>query len=774
MNSIIKREGYSDRYDRTRHHHAIAFQDVGRDGHGIYLQSSDLNEIQSRAADQTRRVGDYILQDGRITDGPDPVVEVIDEETIRVRLPDCSIYIGGLVHDVPGATFEFSSEGEFVIGVRTTERLITDIEADDLKGDIAGTEAYMEEGASRVELTVAWGHSLDGDAAPLVVVYSVKNGAIITTETNTEYSEIYLALANYSRESNGGFVHKGCIVSSVGRNADGEQVFAVSEGVAYVNGRRLPRAQSLRFAIAEEPDLREVAGEPHAFTEGTGGTQTFELAKGPIESVQKILVIKEATETVVHGAFSGAVDPLAHSSVKEIIEIRAGDTVYATPASWLLSQGAIDWSPSGAEPAPGSSYEVKYRYYENVAADAFDRDSITVTGPASDTDVLVDYKYKLPRIDVLAMAQDGALIYLRGTSAISRARPPAVPSNLLELAQITNFWGVTPGVQQSQVRNYPYDRLMRLESMVIDIFDLMAQQRLKDDATAKEVAAKRGVFADPFHDDDLRDQGIAQTAAAFGGKLRLPILARTHNLTLTTGLQHLDFTQEVIISQLRESGSMKINPYAVYSPVPARASLNPATDMWEETNTVWLSDETKSFAAPQGEYISGISIAESVDLARETTAEAKYIRQRELAFRLEGFIPGETLKGMWFDDEIVTPTGHNAADEDGIITGVFTIPANVPTGSKVTYFEGSAGTVASCAYVARGIITTEEYRLATTMRTTTATMPTPVVNNTVVNNITNVTNVTNQTNDRHANSTVVRRGGDGGTSAGSGHSTGNW
>lgn len=773
MNSIIKRPGFGDRYDRARRQHAIAFQDLGRDGQGIYLQSADLNEIQSRSADQTRRVADYILQDGRIVDGPDPVVEIIDDDTIRVRLPDCSIYIGGLVHDVPGATFELSNEGDFIIGVRSTEELVNDIEDAGLKGSIPGTEAFAEEGASRIEINVAWGHSLDGNLAPLISVYSVKDGAIITTETNTEYSEIYLAMANYSRESNGSFVNNGCIVSSVGRNADGDQVFAVSEGTAYVNGRRLPRAQSLRFAIAEQPDLRDVSGEPHPYEGATGGSQTFAVSKTPIESVQRILIVKETTEVVVHGAFSGATDPLQHSSVKEVIEVKSGSTTYLSPASWLLSQGAIDWSPTGPEPAPGASYTVKYRYYENVAADEVGRDFITVSGMATDTDVLFDYKYKLPRIDILAMAQDGALLYLRGTSAISRARPPSVPSNLLELAQITNNWGLTPGVKQTQVRNYPYERLTRMETMLLDIFDLVAQERLKTDITAKEVAAKRGMFVDAFNDDDMRDQGIAQTAACFGGKMRLPILARPHNLTIAAGLQHLDYTQEIIISQLRQSGSMKINPYAVYSPVPARASLSPATDMWEEKDSVWLSDTTKSFAASSGEYISGISLSEQVDLVRETVAEAKIIRQRELAFKIEGFIPGETLKNMWFDDEIVTPTGHSPADEAGIISGNFTIPPNIPTGSKVVYFEGSVGTVASCSYVARGTITTEEYRLATTLNTTTATMPVPVVNNTVVNNVTNVTNVTNVINQSSANSTVVRRGGDGGTSPGSGHSTGN-
>lgn len=157
MNSIIKRPGFDDRYDRTRRQHAIAFPDLGRDGQGIYLQSADLNEMQSRALDQTRRGLDYILQDGRIMDGQDPVVEVEDDDNIRVRLPASPIYIGGIVHDVAGATFVLPNKGDVTIGVRSTELLVSDIQDESLKGQISGTEAFMEEGPSRVEIVVEWG-----------------------------------------------------------------------------------------------------------------------------------------------------------------------------------------------------------------------------------------------------------------------------------------------------------------------------------------------------------------------------------------------------------------------------------------------------------------------------------------------------------------------------------------------------------------------------------------------------------------------------------------
>ncbi len=758
MTSIIQRPGYRDRYDRARRQHAIAFQDLGRDGQGIYLQSDDLNEIQSRAADQVRRVGDYILQDGRITDGQTPVVQVVDDDNISVTLPACAIYIGGLVHDVDAATFTLPTTGDLTIGVRTAQTLVTDVELADLKGDVPGTEAYMEEGASRIEIVVTWGHSLDGNAQPLHSVFQVHNGTILTTSTNTDLSEIYKSLGQYSRESNGSFVNTGFATTALGPDGAGNQVFSVSEGVAYVNGTRVVRQQSMRLTVKEQPDLRNVDAEPHAFTEATGGTQTFTVSKSPISSISRITVEKEVTETVIHGPYSGAVDPLQHPSVTAILEITQGATTYA--AGWLLSQGQIDWSPTGDEPAPGSSYTVKYRYNENIQADAVTRDTVTVSGAANGTNVLIDYAYKLPRIDAVCMDATGSLVYLTGVSAVSRPRAPVIPSTMIELSLVSNDWGQMPTVTASGLRNMPYSELLDLRSMVLDLYDLVAQERLKTDAKARAPGSSRGVFVDNFDDDDMRDQGIPQTGAVFGGKLTLPIRATVHEFPTFNGIRFLDFTDTSVIVQNRRSAAMKINPYATYTPMPGRASLEPSTDIWTDTTTAWTSPETQTFTAAEGEYISGISLSEQVQKIGETTVAAEYIRQRDVNFRLEGFIRTETLKTMTFDGITVVPSVISGpADDDGVITGTFTVPANVTTGSKTVYFEGSAGTKASCTYVGRGEITVEEYRLASSLQTSTATLPVPVVQNTVINNTTVVNNITNV---NQANSDLSRGGGSNG------------
>lgn len=753
MNSIIERDGYGSRFDRSKKRHAVAYPDKV-----LYLQSKDLNEAQDMALDHTRRVAEYILQDGRIVDGTDPIVTVSDDDHIRVQIPACAIYLGGIVHDVLAADFTLPNKGDIIIGVRRSDRVVTDIEDATLKGDIEGTEAFAEDGPSRIEITVTWGHSLDSNADPVLSVFQVRDGVILTTSTNIDFSEIYNAIGAYSRESNGSFVNNGFLVTALGPNTEGKQVFSISEGTAYVDGRRVVRRQSLRFDMQEIPDLRNVDAEPHPFTVATGGTQVFAVSKAPIAEVRRVTVEKETTDPIVHGPYTGVTDPLPHSSVTAILEIKAGTTIYTTPADWLLSQGQIDWSPTGKEPAPGSSYTVKYRYNENIQSDNVGRDTITVTGAANGTNVLFDYRYKLPRIDVIAVEPSGGMVYLTGVSAVSRPRPPEVPADRLELARVYNDWGRPPRIEITQVRNFTYDRITRMEQMMLDVYDLVAQERLKNDISSRDVAAKRGLFVDPFIDDDLRDQGIAQTAAIVGGKLRLPIKPTLHEFPAFMEIQHLDFSEVAVIRQNRRSGSMKINPYQTFTPMPGRASVEPSTDFWTDRQTTWTSPQTQAFEASEGEYISGISLEQKVEKIRETIISAEFIRPRAVKFRLEGFIENETLGKVWFDDIDIAFTVSGPADADGVMAGEFTIPANVPAGSKSVFFEGSVGTNAGCTYVGRGEITVEEYRLTSSLETSTESMPQPVINNTVINNVTNVTNVSNA----NSSTSVSRGGSDGG------------
>ncbi len=224
-----------------------------------------------------------------------------------------------------------------------------------------------------------------------------------------------------------------------------------------------------------------------------------------------------------------------------------------------------------------------------------------------------------------------------------------------------------------------------------------------------------------------------------------------HEFPAINTVQTLAFTDEVVISQLRETGEMKINPYMTFTPMPGRAALEPSVDIWTDKQTVWPSPTTATFDPPNtgasgnANTITSVSLDASIQLIKSTVVQAEFVRVRSVNFRLEGFIEDEALSTVRFDGVAVTSFTSTAADENGVITGAFTIPANIPQGTKVVAFTGSVGTRASSTYVASGTITIEEYRLATALNGTVQELPKPVTQVTQVINQTTVTqvNVTN-------------------------------
>ena len=58
------------------------------------------------------------------------------------------------------------------------------------------------------------------------------------------------------------------------------------------------------------------------------------------------------------------------------------------------------------------------------------------------------------------------------------------------------------------------------------------------------------------------------------------------------------------------------------------------------------------------------------------------------------------------------------ANSQGVVTGRFTIPAGIPTGTKLVEFEGSGGSSARATFTGRGQITIQELRRVQTITTT--------------------------------------------------------
>jgi hypothetical protein len=180
-----------------------------------------------------------------------------------------------------------------------------------------------------------------------------------------------------------------------------------------------------------------------------------------------------------------------------------------------------------------------------------------------------------------------------------------------------------------------------LKSIVSDLFFLVSQMQLKNDANASDPSTKKGIFVDPFFDDDMRDQGIEQTGAIVSQCLVLPIRAEVHDLAKDQKVYMLPYVLEPVITQEFQTGSMKVNPYMAFDPIPADVNVTLNVDHWTEVETQWLSAVTQ--------YVSSGYSYSTSSLVASASRKSEFMRQLTQKIRIEGLKPGEVIQNIKFD-----------------------------------------------------------------------------------------------------------------------------
>lgn len=645
--------GYYNRFDPALRYDEILVR--ARKG----AQSAEINEIQSTLIDRLRRIADAVFRDGAVISGTPPTIS-----GTTIACPASTIYLRGAVRSVPTRTFTMPLLGLVRVGVYLLDEVITELQDPNLRCPAPEARNFNEPGAGRLRTTATWGREGDGSTGAFYPVWTFIDGALLNQAGGGAGTDAFSeALAKYDRESNGNYVVDGLNVTALGLTG-GVNAFSVRAGIGNIFGYKIDKPTATRLLYNEDPDLELVDAEPDTFTGATGGSATIQLNRAPLDVILEVVITRERTVTITRGGFTGGQDTLPDVSVLSIQSITQGGTTYHTPQDWFLNGDKVDWSPAGGgatEPAPGSTYTVTYRYLGNATPTAINLQTgtFTITGAVNGTLVLTDYRWKLPRFDRICIDRDGNFQRVKGIPSRFTALPPAVASNLLPLATIQQRWGLTPAVENDGIRAIPFDQLERLRSLVVNLYDLVAIERLRNDVSSREPSSKRGVFVDPFLDDDMRDQGIAQTAAIVDGTLRLPIAPTVYRAPTNNGQDWLlPYTEDVILEQPRFTGSSPINPYQAFDPIPAALTLVPAVDRWTEFQTTWSSPVTEVFSIRLGSartFSSTSTVRERTELLSESQRPAEFLRQIQIGFVIDGFDPGETLTLLEFDGINVTP-----------------------------------------------------------------------------------------------------------------------
>ena len=642
--------GYFNRFDAGDHYDELLF----RASKG--LQSAELNEIQHTQIDRLKRIADKVFRDGQVLQGVDPIIDIPGG---TITCPDATVYVRGAMREVAGDIITIPMVGLVRVGVFLLSEEITEDDEATLRDPAPNTRNYNEPGAGRLRVTSAWGREGFG-SGEFYPVYTLVDGNLLSQNTPPDNNVFFEALARYDRESNGNYIVDGLSIDFISLT-NGNNILTVKDGVGNIQGYKVDKKVSTRLVYAEDPDLEVVTSEPDVFTSATGDPGSVQLNRFPLSSITEVVATLEKTVSLTRGGSVGGLDTLPDVSVLSIQSITQGGTTYQSPRDYLLNGDRVDWSPTGGgaiEPAPGSTYSITYRYLANVTPTQVDlqNGTLAVTGPVQGTLVLTDYIWKLPRYDRIGVNQSGEFVRVKGVSTRFNPLPPAAPSTLLSLATLEHRWGVGPLVTNDGVRAIPFNQLERMRQLIVDLFDLVALERLQLDVSSREPTTKRGVFVDPFLDDDLRDQGLAQTASSSGGILTLAIDATAYQPPENNGQDWtLAFTEEIVLSQTRQTGWEKINPYQVFEPLPAIATLTPAVDRWQQIETNWLSAITQIFNRGSGTVVVSETWTRRQELVSVQRQAARFLREIEVSFQLAGFDPGEQLATVAFDDITVTP-----------------------------------------------------------------------------------------------------------------------
>lgn len=658
---------------------------------GRVMQSAEFNELQSASMDRLQRVTDVLFADGDVVSGADIIV---NQTTGDCVCEAGAIYLKGAVRGVPPGQLTIATTGKVVVGIYLTESVITDLEDPGLRDPAVSMRNYQEPGAARYRIETAWGYATDGQTGAFYPIYQVEDGLLLSKAPPPQVDAIAVSIARYDRQSSGGFyISSGMNVIRLA-DVDGKQVYSMEDGVARVGGQEIVRQHARRLVHNAVPDTRTILLEPHIVDENTGDDQRIDVNHTPIAQIIDHAVTRVITETnITHGAVSGALDALTHAPVVQILEVTQDNngeiTTYTKTDDYKLTADKVDWSPGGAEPAPGSTYSVTYQYID-TATDPADQDvsgftvqgTVTVNvagGLTADAELVngslvqVSYAWAMPRFDLICLDLEGEIKVVKGVSAPVRPRVPSTPSGLLRVAIIDQRWTSDTRVVNNSTRMVSMSDINAINRRVDTLFALVAEERLVLNLTQRDPTAKKGVFTDPFLDDDLRDQGLPQTAAIFDGELTLGVDSTVHQVTLANVttldariLVVLDESvgpAEVVINQPLRTSVMKVNPYDSFSPLPGVARLTPAIDFWTDVQTQWLSPVTRQFNEDVWQNNRGVrQVVLDTTMIRQVETEKvgsryvdlQFLRQIPIRFDLSGFGPGETLQKVFFDGREVS------------------------------------------------------------------------------------------------------------------------
>lgn len=511
-------------------------------------------------------------------------------------------------------------------------------------------------------------------------------------------------LARYDNDSNGSYVVKGLKTTYVSDSGN-KHVFSVSAGLAHIRGIEVTLESTRRLELDTAIDLKEVLAEPQSFT--SDGFYT--LRHGKIHSVQDVSGIKPISEDIIHGAYNTAPDILPHQPVVSVSAVTQGATTFIENTDWAREGDQIVWDLGGATPSPGSTYHVEYTYQSSITPTISDDETqIYVAGLAIGTPFYVDYQFYLLRQDRIVLTIDGAVSVLKGIPAEFTPKAPMVTEGL-SLARVAIERGSNPIVTIDYIRSLPVSELQylfdRVNALDYNVSILSLQQNATDQDRTTD---KRGLFVDPFYDDDLRDAFFDQKAFIHLDNLLFGTTWSTELIYSGTRLM-LPYVEQPFIQQLAWSEDSLIEPYAWATAPPATLNCSPRTYSWAASraySSIFYGERATGInhggdEAPSGWYPNGV-------YTQIRVLNTAIVPSILIALEGKRYNGNEDCE-VYFDGVLIKTT---PAQADGQFIDTFNVPENTLTGRKEIRVVGTdSKTVGVCFFTsnAYGVFEVRRY-----------------------------------------------------------------
>ncbi len=665
------------------------------------IQSAEMNELQSLTDEKRNRMGDALLKQGKVIKNCSVLIDV---HKGTVSIDSGEVYLNGDIVTLAHKDLTVADFSDVILGVWLTHDYLTELDDPSLRNPAVATRGANEPGVWRITRSAVWGIDSEehGENAKFYAIFHIKNGILIPSEAPPYVNHFIQAIAKYDRDSTGSqYVVNGLNVHYLG-DTDNVQHYTIAAGLARIKGYEVEFDAAIPVEFDVAPSITSTKNEAHI---AKGGREYISLNFASAKIIDEVVIVKEKTATITHANFNNSHDELPDNSVIEILSVKQGETTYEVDKDYLLSQGRVDWSPNGKEPANGSTYSVHYRYSAQVEPQNFTAKGFYIDGAVKGKPIYIDYQYYVPRVDRLTLDVDGNVGFLAGTPAHINALPPAVPDNLLLLATIYQTFVAEPVIKQDGNRMVPMSQLNEHELRLDYLTEMLAQARLEQSANMHEAGRKRGMFTDPFFSNVLRDHGLAQNGITANGRLMLDISAESHVLSRPTS-DYLQYDELTIISQPLSTDSMQINPYMAFDPLPAKVVLTPAVDRW---TTYSSSDETvhteNTVLSNQGRGLrQRIITREDTTTTWQTsqqTTKIPYLRQIPVKVNISELGPQEIIDSVTFDGRNIKPP-LLVADDNGCAEFTMTIPEKVTAGRKRVNVQSRSGTRGTAVFVGEG------------------------------------------------------------------------